>query len=738
MLGNSKKHGVVWAGRLKQSVLFALVAGSILAVLLAACSSDSDERLPPSVPAVDTVETAAPPAPPAYTEAPAEVPASAPTPLNTVIPAAIPAAVSALPTAPPAPRVFTGPVPASNIPFPTYATNTPRPLATRVPTPTSGPNPTPGPEEEIMEGARGLMASSTGVAFEVIATLDIDSGDGIEQVSVTYTGDFRPGYNVADVAVTHPNGTEQTREITSHLSFGRFTQILDTGTDNWEPYSGRPPYFVDLLKLFGLEEKFLEHLALQGGTTVDGVPYQVLNAVIRDLEVGGGQGDVEAVFRIDESDGFLKEVEITGTLEFSRNSDLLGDTAGKTATVRIAARLFDYGKTVPVVTPGLVLPLFDHQAILLDDRRVLIGSGSIGVANNDFILPFPSAAVQVCDSIKEECTLLESPVSPGPMYSLVRLADGTALAVGLGSQDGSYGSASLFDPQTSSWTALTSAPRDRALSNLALLKDGRVLVVAGLDFSGSSSPDVFREVDIFDPTTQMWHEAAPMNQAFIDTDSGPLVIALEDGQVLALGEREGDFGGAEAHAEVYDPTSDTWSTLDGLDELYSVNGGARLLDGTILVLGGMPLREIVFISQDGSQLSAEEKKAKIEARLPHSMTYDPVNQAWTPAGSMNYPRNGATVTTLPDGRVLVAGGTAREESLFEQGEEELIAFTELYDPATNTWSVGPELVIPRTNHTATILPDGRVLITGGIGTEPRSGERYPLESVEIIDPTAAP
>ena len=735
MLGNSKNLWIVWASRLRRGALSVLVAGSVMAVLLAACSSDGSEPQPPAIPTVETVEATVPPTP---TEGATEVSASAPSPLDTLIPTAIPTAVPAPPTATPTPRIFTGPVAASNIPFPTYATNTPRLLATRVPTPTRGPTPTPGPGEEIMEGARGLMASSTGVAFEVTATLDFDSEDGVEQVSVTYAGDFRPGYNVADVAVTHPNGKEQAREITSHLSFGRFTQILDTRTDNWEPYSGRPPYFVDLLKLFGLEEKFLEHLALQGRTTVDGVPYQALNAVIRDLEVGGGKGDVDAVFRIDESDGFLKEVEVTGTLEFAQNSVLLGDTAGKTATVKLVTRLFDYGKTVPVVTPELALPLFDHQAILLGDGRVLVGSGFTGVANNDFIAPFPSSAVQVCDAIKEECTLLESLVSPGLMYSLVRLTDGRALAVGLGSQDGSFGNANLFDPQTSSWTALTSAPRDRALSNLVLLKDGRVLVVAGLDFSGSSSPDVFREVDIFDPTTQEWHKAAPMNQAFLETDSGPLVITLEDGRVLALGEREGDFGGSVAHAEVYDPTSNTWSTLDGLDELYSASGGARLLDGTILVLGGTPLGKIVFISQDGSQLSAEEKKAKTEARLPHSMTYDPVNQAWTPAGSMQYPRNGATVTTLPDGRVLVSGGTARQESLFEQGEGELIAFTELYDPATNTWSVGPELAIPRTNHTATALLDGRVLMTGGIGIEPRSGERYPLASVEIIDPTAAP
>ena len=215
MLGNSKKPGVVWMWRFKEWGVPALLAVSLLAVLLVGCGADSSVPLPTPMP---TVETAVSPAS-------TTLAAPRPTSPSAAIPTAIPTAVPAPPTATPAPRIFTGPVAASNIPFPTYATNTPRPLATRVPTPTRGPTPTPGPGEEIMEGARGLMALSSGVAFEVTATLDIDSGDGVEQVSVTYAGDFRPGYNVADLAVTRPNGAEQVREITSNLSFGRLTQI---------------------------------------------------------------------------------------------------------------------------------------------------------------------------------------------------------------------------------------------------------------------------------------------------------------------------------------------------------------------------------------------------------------------------------------------------------------------------------------------------------------------------------
>ena len=736
MLGNSGTIGIEWLGNARHRVIWVLVTVLLLLGLTTACGGERGNTAELS-PAPGPASQAPSPAPTAGVAVPSQNGASVEAPPSNV-PTVVPTAVSLPPTATPAPRVFAGPVTASNIPFPTYPTNTPRPLATRAPTPTKGPTPTARPEELIMAAARSRFVEFQGVAFEVTAILDFDSDNGIEQVSVGYTGNFRPGYIVADLAITRPSGTGEVREITANLGFRRITHIIDAKTDNREPYFGRPPYFVDLPKLFGLDDRSLGGLTLQGEINGDSVSYSVLNAEICDLEIGGGRGDVAAVFRTDRSDGFLKEVEATGTLEFAEDSAPLGDTGGKTATVKLAVRLFDYGKTVPIVTPELAQPLFDHQAILLDDGQVLIGSGSTGVANNDSIAPFPSVSVQVCDVVRRECTLLESPVKPGLLYSLVSLADGRALSVGLGGQDNSFGNINLFDPQTSSWKALPSAPRDRVLPILVLLKDGRVAVVGGMDFFGSSPRDVMQEVDIFDPTTQRWREAAPMNRAFLDTESGPLVFSLEDGRIMALGETKSDLGSRVTHAEVYDPISDTWRTVSGLDELYSVVAGAKLRDGTILVLGGAPLAEVEFLKEVGGQLSADEKRARIEARFPHARTYDPVTNAWAPAAGMQYPRSGATITALSDGRALVAGGTARISSPFQRGEGELVSFTEIYDPATNAWSPGPELQQPRSHHNAVALPDGRVLITGGIGIERGSGERYPLSSVEIIDPATAP
>ncbi len=77
-----------------------------------------------------------------------------------------------------------------------------------------------------------------------------------------------------------------------------------------------------------------------------------------------------------------------------------------------------------------------------------------------------------------------------------------------------------------------------------------------------------------------------------------------------------------------------------------------------------------------------------------------------------------TATLLPDGRVLVVGGW---------NDSGALASAELYDPATGTWTATGGLAAARYDHTATLLPDGRVLVVGGYG----SGY---LASAEVYDP----
>jgi galactose oxidase-like protein len=77
---------------------------------------------------------------------------------------------------------------------------------------------------------------------------------------------------------------------------------------------------------------------------------------------------------------------------------------------------------------------------------------------------------------------------------------------------------------------------------------------------------------------------------------------------------------------------------------------------------------------------------------------------WEYTGSLKTARFHHTATLLPDGRVLVAGGEDRYDAL---------ASAELYDPTTGTWSLTGSLNILRKDHTATLLPNGMVLVTGG-------------------------
>ncbi|MEY2565246.1 MAG: hypothetical protein QOH88_3439 [Verrucomicrobiota bacterium] len=88
--------------------------------------------------------------------------------------------------------------------------------------------------------------------------------------------------------------------------------------------------------------------------------------------------------------------------------------------------------------------------------------------------------------------------------------------------------------------------------------------------------------------------------------------------------------------------------------------------------------------------------------------YDPVSGTWSATGSMAVPRQFHTATLLPNGKVLVAGGNNALYNSILSYE----ASAELYDPATGTWAVTGSLA-PRQYHTATLLPNGKVLVTGG-------------------------
>jgi hypothetical protein len=98
--------------------------------------------------------------------------------------------------------------------------------------------------------------------------------------------------------------------------------------------------------------------------------------------------------------------------------------------------------------------------------------------------------------------------------------------------------------------------------------------------------------------------------------------------------------------------------------------------------------------------------------------------SWAPTGEMLGLRFGHTATLLPNGKVLAAGGF---------GESTASETAEIFDPAAGTWRRTGSMATPRANRTATLLPDRRVLVVGGY--TPEGGLTVVTQTAEIYDPT---
>ena len=96
---------------------------------------------------------------------------------------------------------------------------------------------------------------------------------------------------------------------------------------------------------------------------------------------------------------------------------------------------------------------------------------------------------------------------------------------------------------------------------------------------------------------------------------------------------------------------------------------------------------------------------------------------WSLTGSLNTPRSAHTTTLLNNGKVLVTGGR------LSTGADTPLTSAELYDPISGTWSSTGTMAQGRWSHSATLLPDGRVLVAGGF-----SANATTLASAELYDP----
>jgi len=249
------------------------------------------------------------------------------------------------------------------------------------------------------------------------------------------------------------------------------------------------------------------------------------------------------------------------------------------------------------------------------------------------------------------------------------------------------------------WTATTNMAVARSGHTATLLPDGRVLVVGGggedtLLEGGPRSPTA----ESFDPGTATWSAAARMIEARV-WHSATLLL---DGSVLVVG-----GSGGLREAELFHPSTGEWIATGSTSTPQGSGHTATLLaDGRVLVAGGNP----------GSEFDP----------LATAELYNPDSGRWTATASMATARSWHTATLLPDGRVLVVGGGSDE-----RGEQVPSATAELYDPSSGRWTATATMTTGRLGHTATLLPDGKVLVAGG---DP--GDGTIAQSAELYDPSS--
>ncbi|MFV9507519.1 MAG: Kelch repeat-containing protein [Oscillochloridaceae bacterium umkhey_bin13] len=195
-------------------------------------------------------------------------------------------------------------------------------------------------------------------------------------------------------------------------------------------------------------------------------------------------------------------------------------------------------------------------------------------------------------------------------------------------------------------------------------------------------------------------------------------FTLTSGEIVMLGGMQAtatqDRYRAAASVQHYDPQTAIWATLGDLDGPRLGAIYALLDDDRILVIGG--------------SIVDEDNDRAVEADVRVVMV-DATTTTLTPASDLGYPVSWAAAATLADGQVLLTGG-----HWWADGQTTAYSQTLIYNPATDRWREAASMPGYRSNHRANRLPDGRVLITGGLAWNGESFDE--IASSLIYDPAA--
>ncbi len=306
----------------------------------------------------------------------------------------------------------------------------------------------------------------------------------------------------------------------------------------------------------------------------------------------------------------------------------------------------------------------------------------------------------------------------------------------------------VFDPATGEKSFPAGSPTAQGCMNGTVLEDGRILMAGGNEGGPANYRDAVPWVKTYTPQSDSWQLLADMQLA-----AGryyPGLARLSDGSLLVMG------GGMRPDAmrtetcERFDLATQTWNFTGSMVNPTDFPPCALLYTGEVLATWWPPQLynptterwrltgnfnqpnrlwpghsdHSIVVLEDGRVVAIGIREGP-DGNTAMGEIYDPATETWSLTSNPGLVRLQAEVVQLPDGRILVAGGETQVHSPPVEDVQGIVKWCDLYDPSIDTWRRVADLNWFREFHAVTLLvPDGRVVTTGGTSI----GEQGPMSA----------
>jgi hypothetical protein len=311
-----------------------------------------------------------------------------------------------------------------------------------------------------------------------------------------------------------------------------------------------------------------------------------------------------------------------------------------------------------------------HTSTLLNTGQVLVAGGIVDTTTGESL-----ASAELFNPARGKWRLTGSMSAARVFATATLLPNGEVLvAGGAPALNGDcIASTELFNPATGKWKETGSMTVARCSHTAVLLPNGQVLVAGGNNVTNSNS---LNSAELFNPATGSWQATGSLNFA----REGQLSAPLQNGNVLVAGGRDfvnGTFTDL-ASAELFEPSQGKWIVTSSLSIPDGTPFGSLLANGDVLVA--------------------------------RAAFFTPATGTWTKTGAA-FPqvREGTTATLLGTGNVLLTGFRLECDGCGFKPSNAAV----LYEFGTNTYVSTGGMNSPRVEDSAVRLPNGQVLVSGG-------------------------